>query len=273
MGFGTIGLYLFYFAYRYNLLYVSNAQIDTQGKCYPRALQQLTVGCYILNVFLIGLFAMGSGANQLAVGPLVLMVIFLIFTILYHLSLNSAMEPLINYLPKNLEAEEESLLALERTKLGHSDEREGPACASAVDGEQNGVSNVDSGVGNVDSEKGLTHTTLPPAHSKPNFFTKFLRPDKYHDYATLRRLVPSPLETTVYSEEAERNAYCHPAISSQPPLLWLPRDPAGVSRQEVAHSSRVIPITDEDAWLDEKNKISWNMEKGEPPIYQEKIAY
>lgn len=279
MGFGTIGLYLFYFAFRYNLLYVSNADIDTQGKCYTRALQQLTVGCYILIVFLIGLFAMGSGANQLAVGPLVLMIIFLIFTILFHLSLNSAMEPLIQYLPKNLEAEEEALLALERTKLStSSDEHDGPAGASAVHGKQHGISSfdsgVDSGVGNVDSaEKGLTHTSLPPAHAKPNFFTKFLRPDKYHDYATLRRLVPSPLETTVYSEEAERNAYCHPAINSQPPLLWLPRDPAGVSRQEVAHSSRVIPITDEDAWLDEQNKISWNMEKGEPPIYTEKIPY
>ncbi|KAJ5165856.1 hypothetical protein N7492_006152 [Penicillium capsulatum] len=272
MGFGTIGLYLFYFAYRYNLLYVSNADIDTQGKTYTRALQHLTVGVYILIVCLIGLFAMGSGANQMAVGPLVLMVIFLVFTILYHISMNNAMEPLIQYLPKNLEAEEEGLLALERTKLGEEQGR--PAGASAIDGEQNGVSNVDSGVGNVDSaEKGLTNTILPPAQTKPNFFTKFLRPDKYHGYETLRRLVPSPLETTVYSPEAERNAYCHPAVTAQAPLIWIPRDPAGVSRQEVAHSSRVIKITDEDAWLDEKNKITWNVDKGEPPIYTEKIDY
>jgi len=265
MGFGTIGLYLFYFAYRYNLLYVSNATIDTQGKAYVRALQHLTVGCYLLMVCLIGLFAIGSGARRIAVGPLVLMIIFLVFVVLYHISMNNAMEPLINYLPKNLEHEEESLLAEERLKLS----AEGKSTTG-----NNGVTNVDSGVGNVDSaEKGLTHTTLPPAHARPNFIMRFLRPDIYQDYPTLRRLVPNPLDIPPYTEEAERNAYCHPAITSQAPLLWIPRDPLGISRQEVAHTSRVIPITDEDAFLDENAKITWNVDKGAPPIYEEKVDY
>ena len=39
-----------------------------------------------------------------------------------------------------------------------------------------------------------------------------------------------------YSAEAERDAYCHPSITSQAPLLWIPRDPLGVSSQEVAHT-------------------------------------
>lgn len=270
MGFGTIGMYLFYFAYRYNLLYVSNATIDTQGKAYVRALQHLTVGCYLLMVCLIGLFAMGSGARSIAVGPLVLMIIFLVFVILYHISMNSAMEPLIHYLPKNMEHEEESLLAEERRMLSGDEKSNGTSTAN------NGVTSIDSGVGNVDSaeaEKGLTHTTLPPAHSKPNLFMKFLRPDIYHDYATLRRLVPNPLDVVPYTEEAERDAYCHPAITSQAPLLWIPRDPLGISRQEVAHTSRVIPITDEDAFLDENAKLTWNANKGEPPIFEEKIYY
>ncbi|KAJ5141793.1 uncharacterized protein N7443_006509 [Penicillium atrosanguineum] len=278
MGFGTVGMYLFYFAYRYNLLYVSNATIDTQGKAYVRALQHLTVGCYLLMVCLIGLFAMGSGASTIAVGPLVLMIIFLIFVILYHISMNSAMEPLIHYLPKNMEHEEEFLLAEERLKL-FGDEKSTTGTSTANNGVTNidsGVANIDSGVGNVDSaeaEKGLTHTAMPPAHSKPNFLMKFLRPDIYHDYATLRRLVPNPLDVVPYTEEAERDAYCHPAILSQAPLLWIPRDPLGISRQEVAHTSRVIPITDEDAFLDENAKITWNVDKGEPPIYQEKVYY
>ena len=278
MGFACVGLYLFYFAYRYNVLYVSNANIDTQGRAYTRALQHLTVGCYLLMVCLIGLFAIGSGANQMAVGPLVLMIIFLIFIILYHVSMNSAMEPLITYLPKNLEAEEEGLLALDRQKLGgfvdRSDEVKAPGASAAVDnGDHNDVSNIDSGVGNVDSvEKGLAKdsSSEPP---KANFFMRWARPDKYSDYATMRRLVPAPLDVPSYPTEAERDAYCHPSITSQPPLLWIPRDPLGVSRQEVAHTGRVIPITDEDAWLDENNKISWNMEKGKPPIYEEKIDY
>jgi hypothetical protein len=104
-------------------------------------------------------------------------------------------------------------------------------------------------------------------------FTKFLRPDLYHNYYQMRKLVPSSSEIPTYSAEVERDAYCHPAITSQAPLLWVPRDPIGVSSQEVAHTSRVIPITDEDAYLDEKCKIQWNVEKGQPPIYEEKVAY
>ncbi|KAJ5279253.1 hypothetical protein N7478_004625 [Penicillium angulare] len=272
LGFACIGLYLFYFAYRYNVLYVSNATIDTQGKAYTRALQHLTVGCYLLIVCLIGLFAMASGSNQIAVGPLILMIIFLIFIILYHLSMNAAMEPLIHFLPKNLEAEEEGLLAADRKQLGSVDESNGAGIAKE---EHNGVSNIDSGVGNVDSaEKGVNGSASASASGiSGNFFTRWARPDKYYDYATLRRLVPSPLDIQSYPEEAERDAYCHPSITAQPPLLWIPRDNLGISAQEVAHTNRVISITDEDSWLDEKNKINWNMEKGQPPIYQEKINY
>ncbi|KAJ5782250.1 hypothetical protein N7457_004024 [Penicillium paradoxum] len=277
MGFGTIGLYLFYFAYRYNLLYVSNATIDTQGRCYTRALQHLTVGCYLANVCLIGLFAMGSGANQMALGPMVLMIIFLVFTILFHLAMNSAMEPLLNYLPKNLEAEEQSLLADEKAALGasyensNSEDLTAPS-ASTTAPRDSGISNMGKGANSVDSaEKGLTGVSSP--EPEPNMFTKFLRPDKYHSYHIMRKLVPSSSEIVTYSAEVERDAYRHPAVSSQPPLLWIPRDPLGVSSQEVAHSIRVIPITDEDAYLDENCKIQWNEEKGEPPIYEEKIAY
>ncbi|KAJ5213199.1 hypothetical protein N7449_000368 [Penicillium cf. viridicatum] len=277
MGFGTIGLYLFYFAFRYNLLYVSNATIDTQGRTYTRALQQLTVGCYLSMVCLIGLFAIGSGANRMALGPLILMIIFLIFIILFHLSMNTAMEPLLNYLPKNLEAEEESLLAAEKANVGTLNEKSKDDDLNGASGSisaprDSGVANVDNGLGSVDSaEKGLTDTSSPAP--KPNMFTKFLRPDLYHNYHQLRKLVPSSSEIPTYPAEVERDAYCHPAITSQPPLLWIPRDALGVSSQEVAHTSRVIPITDEDAYLDENCKIQWNEEKGEPPIYEEKIDY
>ncbi|KAJ5558280.1 hypothetical protein N7535_008492 [Penicillium sp. DV-2018c] len=274
MGFGTIGLYLFYFAYRYNLLYVSNATIDTQGRCFTRGLQQLTVGCYLSIVCLIGLFAIGSAANQVAVGPLILMIIFLVFVILFHLAMNSAMEPLLNYLPKNLDAEEENALATDKAAIDAALENSDSADLIAPTGSS--VAPRDSGVADADSkmdaaEKGVVDTPL--SEPKPNLFMKFFRPDKYANYHQLRKLVPGGGETTSYPAETERDAYCHPAITSLPPLLWIPRDPIGVSAQEVAHTAPVIPITDEDAYLDEKCKIQWNVEKGLPPIYQEKPVY
>ncbi|PYI36734.1 DUF221 domain protein [Aspergillus indologenus CBS 114.80] len=267
LGFATIGLYLFYFAYRYNMLFVSNANIDTQGKTFYRALQQLTVGCYILNVCLIGLFAIGAAADTIATGPLVLMIILLVFTVLYHVSLNSALAPLIEYLPKNLEAEEEALLAHEARLSSSAEEPYNDKAAagnSADAGRNSSVANVDS------AEKGLT----APAAEQPkaNFLVRYLRPDKYSGYAQLRRWVPTN-DTTSYDPVVEETAYFHPSIKSQPPLLWVPRDELGVSRQEVRHTSKVIEITDEDAWLDEKNHIQWNTDKGTPPVYEEKIYY
>ena len=250
LGFATIGLYLIYLAYRYNLLYVNNADIDTQGLVYPRALQQTTTGVYLSIICLIGLFAIKT-----AIGPLILMIIYLIFLVLFHFSLNSAIDPLLMYLPKSLQTEEESLLSLE-----------------------NGDTNGDS----MTDRKGLQATAstdtdgkdLPAApHKKPNFITKFLFPHIYTDYHTLRRLVPRGFAEIEYAPEVERDAFYNPAISSATPILWIPRDEMGVSRQECRHSSKVIPMTDEGAGFDEKGKMVWDHETARPPIYQEKVYY
>lgn len=235
--FAAIGLYLFYLAFRYNLLFVNNAQIDTQGRVYPKALGHLFVGIYISEVCIIGLFAIGCGAGKGAIGPLILMILFLVFTVVYHGALNSALKPCIDYLPKSLEAEERRLM---------DDD-------SMIDEKgTNGDHSTDLGVA---------------PHKKPNFITKFLKPHIYNDYATMRRLVPRDIHVQ-YEPEEEENAYYAPSITSPSPLLWIPRDPLGISRQEVADTSKVIPITDEGAELDSKGKIVWDSESGRPPIWQ-----
>ena len=109
-------------------------------------------------------------------------------------------------------------------------------------------------------------------HGKPGIIKKFLRPDVYNDYATMRRLVPKELAVT-YEPIIEEEAYFHPAITAQTPLIWIPRDTMGISRKECADTSQVIHCTDEGAFLDDKNKIVWDAEDGRPPIYEEKIFY
>ena len=110
------------------------------------------------------------------------------------------------------------------------------------------------------------------AQKKPNFFTKWLRPDVYSDYAAMRRLVPKDLEIR-YEPEIAHNAYYDPAISSETPLLWIPKDQLGLSKRAVSETSKVTPITDEGAYLDENAKIKWDADGGRPPVYQEKIYY
>ncbi|KAL8735485.1 MAG: hypothetical protein Q9181_002792 [Wetmoreana brouardii] len=256
LGFATLGLYLIYLAYRYNLLFVVDSNIDTQGLVYPRALQQTTTGAYLAIICLIGLFGIKA-----APGPIALMVVFLIFIILFHISLNSALDPLLKCLPKSLEAEEESLL-----------EAENGSSLPSSSGNDKGNHVATTGV-NLTSIDSPRKNLGPAPHKKPNFVTKFLRPDLYTDYHTLRRLVPAGFAEIAYDPVVERDAYYHPSISSQTPLLWVPRDQAGVSRQECMHSGKVIPMTDEGAGFDEKGKLVWDQETARPPIWQEKIYY
>lgn len=254
LGFATIGMFLFYLAFRYNVLFVTDSQIDTKGLIYPRALQQLMTGVYIAEVCLIGLFGIATTP-----GPLVIMVIFTIFTVLYHFSLNSALDPLLYSLPKSLESEEEALrteyqLSAQQTAASSRDPSESKEKSSTTNGE----------------------VTVPAAsHKKPNLISKFLKPHVFADYATLRRLVPhgSFDIDTLYEKEVADNAYFPPSVTSEVPLLWIPRDEAGVSRQEVLHSGRVIPVTDEGCTLDEKNKLVWDAEGARPPLWTPKVYY
>jgi len=256
LGFATIGLLLFYFAFRYNLLFVNSSGVDTRGMVYPKALQHTLVGCYLAALSLIGLFGIRA-----APGPLVLMVIFLIFMILYHISLNSAFRPLLLYLPRSLEAEEDALLRAESGVTSASDGR-----VEAHMAEKNGVENVKL-------SKEPTPVTAP---SKTFLFKKFLRPDIYCDYAAMRRLVPHDFAEIRYSPEVERDAYQHPAVTNVTPLLWVPHDEMGVSGQECAHTNKVTPITDEGAHFDEKGRLLWADDTTggrHPPIWEEKIYY
>jgi len=245
LGFATIGMSFFYFAYRYNILFVTDSQIDTKGLIYPRALQQLLTGVYLAEVCLIGLFSIAG-----AIGPLILMIVFLIFTALYHIQLNAALDPLLYNLPKTLEVEEESI---------REDER-------LLEAGNNGTEY---------KEKNGTSTVTPTSAKKPSILTKFFKPHIYSDYTSLRTLVPHNLldANNLYEETVERNAYYPPSVVSETPLLWIPRDEGGISRQEVAHTSKFIPITDEGCTIDEKNKLVWDTEGARPPLWSPKIYY
>ncbi|KAI9649552.1 phosphate metabolism protein 7 [Ciborinia camelliae] len=248
MGFATIGMGLFYLAYRYNVLFVTDTQIDTKGLIYPRALQQLMTGVYLSELCLIGLFAIGK-----AWGPLILMIIFLVFTVLYHVSLNAAMDPLLHTLPRTLEAEEESIRGELEAGVSGS-----PTVSHEKQNEKNGPTEI-----------------APVSKPQGGIFAKFFKPHVHCDYAAMRALMPhSSIDPdNLYDEVTARNAYYPPSVVSEAPLLWIPRDDAGISTQEVAHTSKIIPITDEGCTLDEKNKLVWDVEGARPPLWQPKVFY
>lgn len=260
LGWATIGMSLFYFAWRYNVLFVTDTQIDTRGLIYPRALKQLFTGIYLSELCLIGLF----GAS-VAIGPLVLMIAFLVFTVLFHLSLNNALDPLLYNLPQSLMAEEEQRRAgLEATV---SDEK-----ALAND---KGYVTVSDAVHRLKKTKVTDQCQTSPGGQpkKGNFIIKFLKPWVYADYFTLRSYLPQQETNFGVTDKLEAEAYLPSVVTSQPPLLWIPRDKAGVSAQEVSHTGKVIPITDEGCELNDKNKLEWDQDGARPPVWEEKVMY
>lgn len=271
LGFATVGLSLFYFTYRYNMLYVTDANIDTKGMVYPRALQQTLVGCYLLIICMIGLFTIGAGVNIKSLGPMILMVILLVVAVIYHWSLNDAITPLLDYLPKNLETKEEELATKDATaRVGTSASNNPKNPHKAAKGSKGAAEG--SGKATNDPEVGFPHiaTAAPSVHGT---VMKFFLPHIHADYSNLRKLVLHDFANISYEAEVKRDAYYQPCIGAKAPLLWIPRDPGGVSAQEVKHTGQVIDITDEDAYIDDSCKITWNKEKEQPPIYQEKIYY
>jgi hypothetical protein len=93
-----------YFVYKYNMIYSYDSDVDTHGLLYPHALLHLIVGLYMAEICLVGLFGLHT-----AFGPLILMILFMVFTIMVHVSLNDALGPLLNSLPRTLALQDQSL--------------------------------------------------------------------------------------------------------------------------------------------------------------------
>jgi hypothetical protein len=253
LGFATIGLGLLYFAYRYNLLFVYDINIDTKGMVYPRALYQTLTGVYLAQVCMIGLF----GIKQ-AFGPMVLQITFLIFTILFQMTLSSSIQPLLEYLPKNLQVEEEALFLLESGDGGDSHALVEEGAAGSRIGEGHPI--------DADSDG---QTGVDPKKVKANFFLRFLNPEKYESYQHMRKRIPQDWPEVLYGPETERDAYFNPSITKKAPALWIPRDAGGVSRQEVAHTSVVNPISDHGAIINNAGKVERHQDAF-PPDWEEK---
>lgn len=246
LGFATIGIAIFYAAWRYNIFFVTDTAIDTRGLIYPRALKQLFTGVYIAELSMIGIFA-----TSVAIGPLILMIIYLVFTALLHVSINHAIDPLLYNLPRTL-AEEEAARS-----------RNGGTLENGEKGVHNGENGSNGSSPRATGEK------------KVGLFAKFLKPWQYCDYEAMRKLVPQhgPEAYGSYAAEVERDAYYPPSVTSATPLLWIPEDALGISKQEIRDTSKVIPITDEGCTLTDKNKLEWDEETVRPPVWEEKIYY
>ncbi|KAK4169576.1 hypothetical protein QBC43DRAFT_64142 [Cladorrhinum sp. PSN259] len=338
--FAGLGMYFIMWVYRYCIIYIFDSRYDTKGLFYPRALMQLLFGLYLAELCLIGLFALQKG-----IGPLMLMLIFFIFTGLVHISLSRALSPLLYNLPRTLALEKDTgeQIAAEETpeestavqpalqstggsaadyyntdvQMGPSDNTETPItgglAANYYDMDEDfsrdeanvtphhdldtdrklrgieGRSSLKYAIGewtkaaikgrfNKHQDSGLTRILrqikiiiTPDPNRNANVIMKFFHPEVYQDYRTLKpRVNPEPAETKL-PDDYVRRAYWPPEMWRPAPKLWIPKDEARVSRQEVAHTKDSIFISDQGCWLNSRARIECDFEAS--PLHEPRILY
>ncbi|KAF1849375.1 DUF221-domain-containing protein [Cucurbitaria berberidis CBS 394.84] len=98
---------LFWFTYRYQMIYVSYAKAETNGLIFPKAVNQLFTGLYFLELCLVGLFFLQRDTKNepSCVPQAIIMIVVLGATLLYQFILNRAFGPLFTYLPITFEDE------------------------------------------------------------------------------------------------------------------------------------------------------------------------
>ncbi|KAI4672886.1 uncharacterized protein J4E78_001389 [Alternaria triticimaculans] len=122
---------LFWFTYRYQMIYVSYAKAETNGLIFPKAVNQLFTGLYFLELCMIGLFFLQEDeqGRQSCFPQAIIMIIIMVFTVLYQVVLNRAFGPLFTYLPITFEDEavlrDEEWQRAQASKWEREDEHQG----------------------------------------------------------------------------------------------------------------------------------------------------
>ena len=108
--FNIVAFGAFWIVYRYNTLYVTKFRHDTGGLLFPKAINHLFTGLYVMELCLVGLFFLvqeadkdGHAYGTPCKGQAIIMIVVLIFTAGYQWLLNRAFSPLFQYLPITLE--------------------------------------------------------------------------------------------------------------------------------------------------------------------------
>ena len=243
VGFAAIGVFFYYLSYRYDLLYVRTTKIDTKGEAYKRALQQMPIALYLAELCLIGLFGARKAAAQTA-----LMIVLLIITAIINFLLDRMLRPLDLFLGLDKWHEQQVPLLAEEDGIDPNDEE---ALHAAAHGRRLGL-------------KRLPH---PAPRWMSDFFDSIISAErsKISSWLDDSSLMDSMSQM---SDEDLAKVYLPPALVVKTPKLWIPRDKAGVSRQEIElNDAAGIPTTDEAAEIDEHAKLHWNHNFEEVPIH------
>ena len=248
LGFAVVGFSLLYAAFRYKWLFVLGNKVDMKGEAYSRALQQLMTGVYLSAICLTGLFAIGTSESPAGIGPLVIMVVFLIVVTIFNVVMNYALGPLEQGLPLGLTSHNTYNYNTTEAKFAPSVGQQGHRDGYPDRHTDNDLQSTEAG--DVEAYGSL------PQGSTGNKLTQRVRPyiDSHFYEPNKGRSFHLPQLDYSYAD-----AYFHPAITAEEPFVWLARDPCGVSNMLVRDNEAAgLRSSDQFAWFDEKNKLQWD---------------
>lgn len=295
--------FLFWVAYRYNTLYVIRFRFDTGGRLFPRAINQLFTGLYVMELCMIGLFFLvRDDQDRVACrGQGIAMIVVTVFTVIYQFLLNEAFGPLLTYLPITLEDD-----AAERDRLFAKAQMERLSRATEGEDGDDGVRDMERVLAERERrERSEDHPAnsielkemeaekeprahrglhLPwrsgstKAHKHPSGATgRFTNTQDLESQSgtnigrVLFDHIPDQIEDLLPEERDAlvRRAFLHQALRARRPVIWIPRDNLGVSDDEIRRTrqfSEHIWISNEYTGLDSKCRVVY---QHNPPDFSE----
>lgn len=237
---------LLYFAYLHNFLYVYNQSIDTGGMVFPRAIWQTFTGIYILEVCMTGLFGVQTAYPELA-----LFAITIPITAIYQILLQWKIQQKLEYLDVTDDD-------LEVGQVTPTEDKESPTLAAKP------------------STEGIDEPSTEGIDVKPS--TEGIVGQETGKGTAGEGSSANPVDAAANQLAVENvkgprrglaglDSYHHPSVTAPVPVIWIPEDPLGISKEEIRDTQAAgdIKITDGGAALDEKNKMSWSED---PPDYE-----
>lgn len=264
--FAAVAFCLVYIAYCHNLTYCFVEGPDSRGSHYPKALFQTFTGLYLGQVCLLGLFIVGKGF-----GPIVLQAIGLGFTIFSHLHLKWAFDRLLTVTPIDCMRPLDGTSATP-SYMGPSDyddkvlfKKHGLASSDLLAEEHEANEDIKRDLEQTVDNGGKLVPLLADRDFKStqstNVVIQYFRPDVYLNYRNAKKMIPATYNIEP-EEDDDKHAFDQPVISAKMPVLWIPQDSMGWSKQEIEKNADIVEMSDINSSFNEKGSI---VMLGEPP--------
>ena len=219
---------MFFTVQRYHLLNFSSFLFDTGGLVYPKAINQLFLGLYIMEIYLVGLFLLvrDKQGRVACAGQGSIMILVTMATAIYHFLLNKAFNPLFKYLP---------MILNDLKPHGKGDK----ASLSTPKSWYNIFRSFFKGLDDI------------------------VYREEIHNEPDAKRPM---IDTDLVNNESGLEILEDEALTAEQKVIWVPRDNLGISQDERVQSqaiSKTIVMSDENAEITETGSVICY---GPPPI-------